>query len=127
MSGKRRKKFQSTLQSRLLHEMREGAFHGAKYLPSENDLAKRMDVSRTQLRDALARLEREGVEDVQQALISALSSQTASQQFETLSPKRRRQAAHRRAVWPGAVARVAGWPGAAAGAVAGRRHHPAAC
>ena len=40
--------------------MREGAFRGAKYLPSENDLAKRMDVSRTQLRDALARLEREG-------------------------------------------------------------------
>ena len=60
MSGKRGKKFQSTLQSRLLHEMREGAFRGAKYLPSENDLAKRMDVSRTQLRDALARLEREG-------------------------------------------------------------------
>ena len=43
MSGKRGKKFQSTLQSRLLHEMREGAFRGAKYLPSENDLGMNPD------------------------------------------------------------------------------------
>ena len=58
--AKLQSKPQAPLQSRLLHEMREGAFRGAKRLPSENDLAKHLDVSRTQLRDTLARLEREG-------------------------------------------------------------------
>lgn len=56
MSGKRGE----TLQARLLYEMREGAFRGAERLPSENALAERLNISRTQLRDVLAQLEREG-------------------------------------------------------------------
>ena len=52
--------YEGTLQSKLLYEMREGAFRTAERLPSENVLAERLSVSRTRLRDVLARLEREG-------------------------------------------------------------------
>ncbi|MDO4581489.1 MAG: GntR family transcriptional regulator [Bacillota bacterium] len=44
----------------LLMEMREGEFAQAQRLPSENVLAERLGISRTQLRDSLASLEREG-------------------------------------------------------------------
>ena len=53
-------KIEVTLQSKLLHEMREGMFRHAERLPSENALAERLGISRTQLRDVLAQLEREG-------------------------------------------------------------------
>lgn len=46
--------------AQLLHEMREGAFAHETHLPRESDLAQRMGISRTQLRDILAVLECEG-------------------------------------------------------------------
>ncbi len=49
-----------TLQSKLMYAMREGAFRDAERLPSENALAESLNISRTRLRDVLARLEREG-------------------------------------------------------------------
>lgn len=45
---------------RLLAEMKEGAYRYAERLPRENVLAARLNISRTQLRDSLAQLEREG-------------------------------------------------------------------
>lgn len=48
------------VRSKLLQEIRSGLFVGADRLPSENDLADRLGVSRSVIRDALADLEREG-------------------------------------------------------------------
>lgn len=44
----------------LLHEMQEGIYRYSERLPRENVLAERLNISRTQLRDSLAQLEREG-------------------------------------------------------------------
>jgi len=44
----------------LLDEMRSGIYRNADMLPPENILAERLSISRTQLRDSLAQLEREG-------------------------------------------------------------------
>lgn len=49
-----------SVQKRLLYEMRYGAFRDCARLPRESTLAAEMDISRTQLRDSLAELEREG-------------------------------------------------------------------
>lgn len=49
------------ISSLLIHELREGAFSTAERLPSEVDLAQRLGVSRTVIRDALSDLEREGM------------------------------------------------------------------
>lgn len=45
---------------RLLREMKEGVYRHAERLPREEALAARLNISRTQLRDSLAQLEREG-------------------------------------------------------------------
>ncbi|MBR3381861.1 MAG: GntR family transcriptional regulator [Clostridia bacterium] len=50
----------SNIQELLLHEMRYGAFSGVDRLPRESQLAVDLGISRTQLRDSLAELEREG-------------------------------------------------------------------
>ena len=44
----------------LIKELKEGAFSAAERLPSEVELAERLGVSRTVIRDALSDLEREG-------------------------------------------------------------------
>ncbi len=44
----------------LLAELRQGSFAQADRLPSETELAARFEVSRTVIRDVLAKLEREG-------------------------------------------------------------------
>lgn len=44
----------------LLHEMKEGIFSNSARLPRETELSEQLGISRTQLRDALADLEREG-------------------------------------------------------------------
>lgn len=49
-----------SVRARLLREMKEGAYRFSGRLPSEEVLADRLDISRTQLRDSLAQLEREG-------------------------------------------------------------------
>jgi GntR family transcriptional regulator len=49
-----------TVRARLLSEMREGRFSGCERLPRESVLAPLLGISRTQLRDSLALLEREG-------------------------------------------------------------------
>lgn len=49
-----------SVRSRLLREMKEGAYRYAGKLPPEGVLAERMNISRTQLRDSLSQLEREG-------------------------------------------------------------------
>lgn len=49
-----------TVRARLLDEMKRGLYRHADRLPSENVLAERLSISRTQLRDSLAQLEREG-------------------------------------------------------------------
>ncbi|HWR19704.1 MAG TPA: GntR family transcriptional regulator [Clostridia bacterium] len=49
-----------SVRMRLLKEMKEGAYRYAARLPRENVLAERLRISRTQLRDSLAQLEREG-------------------------------------------------------------------
>ncbi len=49
-----------TVQEQLLYEMRFGAFRDCSRLPRESLLAQSLDISRTQLRDSLAELEREG-------------------------------------------------------------------
>ncbi len=48
------------VQALLLHEMKHGRFKCAARLPRESVLAEQLSISRTQLRDALAELEREG-------------------------------------------------------------------
>ncbi len=45
---------------RLLQEMKDGVYRYSNMLPREDVLAERLDISRTQLRDSLAQLEREG-------------------------------------------------------------------
>lgn len=49
-----------TIRTQLLAAMREGEFSGCERLPRESVLAERLGISRTQLRDILASLEREG-------------------------------------------------------------------
>jgi len=49
-----------SVRSRLLREMKEGAYRYSGKLPPEGTLAERLSISRTQLRDSLAQLEREG-------------------------------------------------------------------
>ena len=48
------------VQERLLYEMRFGSYKDASRLPRESLLADELNISRTQLRDSLAELEREG-------------------------------------------------------------------
>jgi len=49
-----------SIREKLLWEMRSGVFAGAQRLPRENTLAQMLGISRTQLRDSLSSLEREG-------------------------------------------------------------------
>ncbi|HWQ58154.1 MAG TPA: GntR family transcriptional regulator [Clostridia bacterium] len=49
-----------SVRMRLLREMKEGAYRHSERLPREEALAARLNISRTQLRDSLAQLEREG-------------------------------------------------------------------
>ncbi len=49
-----------SIQELLLYEMRTGRFKDCDRLPRESALAEMLDISRTQLRDSLAELEREG-------------------------------------------------------------------
>ena len=49
-----------SVRTRLLREMKEGAYRYSGKLPPEGVLAERLNISRTQLRDSLAQLEREG-------------------------------------------------------------------
>lgn len=49
-----------TVRQQLLSEMTDGLYAGCQRLPRESVLAEKMGISRTQLRDALASLEREG-------------------------------------------------------------------
>lgn len=49
-----------TIRSQLLWDMRQGAYAGRDRLPRESVLAETLGISRTQLRDILASLEREG-------------------------------------------------------------------
>lgn len=49
-----------TLRAQLLDAMRDGEYAHCDRLPRENVLAERLGISRTQLRDILAMLEREG-------------------------------------------------------------------
>ncbi|MPM04498.1 putative transcriptional regulator of 2-aminoethylphosphonate degradation operons [bioreactor metagenome] len=49
-----------SVRSWLLREMKEGAYRHAGKLPPEEVLADRLSISRTQLRDSLSQLEREG-------------------------------------------------------------------
>jgi len=49
-----------TIRTQLLFEMKEGAYAQSERLPRESLLAEKMGISRTQLRDILASLEREG-------------------------------------------------------------------
>lgn len=49
-----------SIQERLLYEMRAGLFSDCARLPRESALADMLNISRTQLRDSLAELEREG-------------------------------------------------------------------
>ena len=44
----------------LLHEMKYGCYANSERLPRESLLAEKLNISRTQLRDSLAELEREG-------------------------------------------------------------------
>lgn len=53
-------KNERTIQEQLLFEMRAGRFSDASRLPRESVLADMLNISRTQLRDSLAELEREG-------------------------------------------------------------------
>ena len=50
----------ANVQERLLYEMRFGRFSAQDRLPRESMLAEEFGISRTQLRDSLAELEREG-------------------------------------------------------------------
>ena len=49
-----------SVRMQLLREMKEGAYRHSERLPREEVLAARLKISRTQLRDSLAQLEREG-------------------------------------------------------------------
>ena len=49
-----------SIEEKLLHEMKYGCYANSERLPRENLLAEKLNISRTQLRDSLAELEREG-------------------------------------------------------------------
>ena len=49
-----------SVRTRLLREMKDGAYRFSGKLPPEGVLAERLNISRTQLRDSLSQLEREG-------------------------------------------------------------------
>jgi len=49
-----------SVRARLLAALQEGVFAGVERLPAESELAAQLGISRTQLRDSLASLEREG-------------------------------------------------------------------
>ena len=49
-----------TIRAQLLYAMKEGEFASCQRLPRESVLAESLGISRTQLRDILASLEREG-------------------------------------------------------------------
>ena len=49
-----------TIRSQLLDDMKDGAYASCERLPRESILAEKLGISRTQLRDILASLEREG-------------------------------------------------------------------
>ena len=49
-----------TIRSQLLADMKDGAYANCDRLPRESILAEKLGISRTQLRDILASLEREG-------------------------------------------------------------------
>lgn len=49
-----------TIRAQLLAAMKEGEYRGSDRLPRESALAEKLGISRTQLRDILASLEREG-------------------------------------------------------------------
>ncbi len=49
-----------TIRAQLLSDMRSGIYAGCERLPRESVLAEKLGISRTQLRDILASLEREG-------------------------------------------------------------------
>lgn len=49
-----------TIRARLLSDMRDGTYSACERLPRESALAEKLGISRTQLRDILASLEREG-------------------------------------------------------------------
>lgn len=49
-----------SIEERLLREMKQGVFSQSERLPRENELAESLGISRTQLRDSLAEMEREG-------------------------------------------------------------------
>lgn len=49
-----------SVRTRLLEALTEGVFADAQRLPAESELAAQLGISRTQLRDSLATLEREG-------------------------------------------------------------------
>ena len=55
-----RKNEAMSTRGRLLREMRQGMFAASRRLPPENELCGLLGVSRTQLRDSLAQLDREG-------------------------------------------------------------------
>ena len=48
-----------TIRAQLLSDMREGRYAACERLPRESVLAEKLGISRTQLRDVLASLERE--------------------------------------------------------------------
>ena len=50
----------STIREKLLYEMKEGIFSDCSKLPREIELSEKLGISRTQLRDVLPALEREG-------------------------------------------------------------------
>ena len=49
-----------TIRANLLSAMKNGEYANSERLPRENVLAEKLGISRTQLRDILASLEREG-------------------------------------------------------------------
>lgn len=49
-----------TIRSQLLADMKDGAYASCERLPRESVLAEKLGISRTQRRDILASLEREG-------------------------------------------------------------------
>ena len=49
-----------TIRAQLLSDMKDGAYADCERLPRESVLAEKLGISRTQLRDILASLEREG-------------------------------------------------------------------
>ena len=54
------KKDTKNICAKILYEMKEGLFSACEKLPRETELSEVLGISRTQLRDSLAELEREG-------------------------------------------------------------------